>query len=101
MGDLVSRKAALGKALRHCMYCSVPLRGAPCGGCIVDTIFGGIKNLPAVDTEPVRHAKWEEYPDRAHIRCTGCRVEFPKKKMPMSRAYCPNCGAKMDKEAEK
>lgn len=52
MGDMISREAALDKALRHCWFCSVPLRGAPCGGCIVDTISGGIKNLPTVDAVP-------------------------------------------------
>ena len=102
MGDLISRGAALNKVLGHCWFCRVPLRGAPCGGCIVDTISGEIKNLPTVDAEPVRHERW------AHLGgdewcCTGCGEvihtegswEQPTKK------FCHECGAKMDKEGEK
>ena len=43
----------------------------------------------------VVHGRWEEYPDRFHVRCTNCRVEFEKVKFPIIRNYCPNCGADM------
>lgn len=70
MGELISREAALDKALRHCRNCSVPLRGAPCGGCIVDVISGGIKQLPAVDAVEV-------------VRCKDCIYKLP---LPEDRA---------------
>lgn len=45
-----------------------------------------------------RHGQWEEYPDSAHLRCSKCKVEFEKLKMPgpSARNYCPNCGVPMD-----
>lgn len=48
-----------------------------------------------IDAEPVRHGRWEEYPDKAHLRCSSCRLEFPRNKLPETRKRCPNCGAKM------
>lgn len=51
---------------------------------------------PTIEAEPVRHALWEEYPDWAHLRCTNCKMEFVKEKMPDMRKRCPNCGCKMD-----
>lgn len=48
----------------------------------------------------VRHGRWERYPGPGHIRCTGCKVELDENKMPVVRTFCPNCGAKMDKEGD-
>lgn len=98
-GDLISRKAAV-QMLMEKSYGYVVSLFPTSDECktareIAKECAEAVRQMPAVDAEPVRHAKWEEYPDRAHIRCTGCRVEFKKKKMPMSRVYCPNCGAKM------
>lgn len=69
-GDLISRETALDKALRHCRFCGVPLRGAPCDGCIVDAISGGIKQLPAVDAVEV-------------VRCGDCMWRGNERKCPM------------------
>ena len=66
----------------------------------VKTVYGdlidAINNAPTVDAAPVRHGKWEKYPDHAHFRCSECRLEFYVDRMPRVRNYCPNCGAKMD-----
>ncbi len=55
-----------------------------------------INNAPTIDAEPVRHGRREVYPDSAHLRCTACKIEFQREKMPIVLMYCPNCGAKMD-----
>lgn len=55
-----------------------------------------IENVPTIEAEPVRHGHWEFYPDDNHLRCSVCRLEFLREKMPATRKYCPNCGAKMD-----
>lgn len=54
------------------------------------------------DAEPVRHAKWVQSNSvPSYHFCSGCKRAH---KMPMScnvyvlPYYCPNCGAKMDKE---
>jgi hypothetical protein len=54
-----------------------------------------INQLSREDVEPVVHGRWIEY-QIPHIMCcsecdwgTGVQSDF---------RYCPNCGAKMDKE---
>ena len=54
--------------------------------------------MPTIEAEPVRHAQWESYPGRAYRRCSLCKKEFEKTKFGVRANYCPNCGAKMDKE---
>lgn len=55
-----------------------------------------IKEQPTIDAEPVRHGRWEEYPDSAHRRCTNCKKEFEKAKFSILALRCPICGAIMD-----
>lgn len=45
--------------------------------------------------ERMREAQWEEYPNDSFLRCSYCKLEFPKKRMPETRKRCPNCGAYM------
>lgn len=63
-----------------------------------------IGSLPAADVAPVRHGYWE-FPIFANsddeldprVRCSECggiEAAFARWK------YCPNCGARMDKEDE-
>ena len=47
---------------------------------------------PTVDAVPVRHGKWEVTP--VYIKCSECGESFPL----IPQNYCPNCGARMDKE---
>ena len=46
----------------------------------------------AIDAEPVRHGKWTITP--SHIECSECGESF----MLFPSNYCPNCGARMDKD---
>jgi hypothetical protein len=52
-----------------------------------------IRNAPAADVEPVRHGQW--------LSVCGCivRCDLCKNEAARESNYCPNCGAKMDKEA--
>ena len=61
-----------------------------------------VRALPTVEAEPVRHGKWWRYPLEQlgfpeHVymmrQCSECKKVFDQK-----WNYCPNCGAKMDKE---
>lgn len=84
MSDLISREAAL-QAVNAYDYRGLTLEDVRK---VTDGCANAIKNLTAVDAEPVRHAKWEH-----GMRCTSCRqVDTTKPN------YCPNCGAKMDLE---
>ena len=70
----------------------------------VDAMKHFIKNRPAADVAPVRHAKWEDKPNpqwRAYdIRyCSACGWSIHKSKLrnaDLNWAYCPSCGALMD-----
>ena len=57
-----------------------------------DALDGVAKCAPTVDAEPVRHGKWTITP--SHIECSECGESF----MLFPSNYCPNCGARMDKE---
>lgn len=71
-------------------------------------IEAAIKNLHELKQEPKR-GKWEKVPykrqghdeiviDREAWRCTNCG-NAPKINNPYMR-YCPNCGARMESDAE-
>lgn len=70
----------------------------------VAMVFRHIHNIPAADVAPVRHGYWEFpiFTDSddgldPRVKCSECgsvEAAFARWK------YCPNCGAKMDKEDE-
>lgn len=50
-----------------------------------------ISSLPAADVAPVRHGHWYDAGSLS-CRCSACGCKNNKE-----TAYCPSCGAKMDK----
>ena len=54
-----------------------------------------IKSIPAADVTSVRHGRWlcVDTDTEQFFLCNRC-----KKKEYWESNYCPNCGAKMDKE---
>ena len=62
-----------------------------------DTVFIAIESAPAADVEAVRHGKWKAKPNiYGVVYCSECGYELHTN----DTHYCPNCGAKMDKEDE-
>ena len=59
-----------------------------------------ILNAPVADVVEVRHGQWEKRGSK--WQCTGCKVLMSIDGTPQENLlyYCPNCGAKMDKEEE-
>ena len=57
-----------------------------------------VENFPAADVAAVRHERWEKHGSK--WQCTGCKVLMSIDGTPQENLlyYCPNCGAKMDKE---
>lgn len=62
-----------------------------------------IVNAPTIEAEPVRHGRWQitdAYPH--NVYCSACHTRFAQTHWEvwedgsLPRAYCPNCGAKMD-----
>lgn len=68
-----------------------------------------IWNAPTVEVAPVRHGFWDVYKWRddkespnTELTCSVCGITFfsPNDLNADEFHYCPNCGAKMDEEAE-
>ena len=72
-----------------------------------------LDSAPTIPAEIVVHGRWREDTDPADgdLRCTHCGIAWPKcvQKQIEEQGiwtlqtlfkYCPNCGAKMDKETE-
>lgn len=58
-----------------------------------------IRRLPSADAAPVRHGRWID--DAGAQKCSVCGTSFSDLHPLYEEAnYCPNCGAKMDEEAE-
>lgn len=75
-----------------------------------NSIRQGIQDTPTVDAEPVRHRHWI-LKDDFFARCSNCGHQTFERKVVNCWAdqywerfemprYCPNCGRKMDEEAD-
>lgn len=88
---------------RMCERCNEVMEDEPCepSDCFVREI---ITSAPAIEAEPVRHGRWEKhhhsYFGIHQCTCSECKEdEYWKKYFCYGdERYCPNCGAKMDKE---
>ena len=63
-----------------------------------DTMYC-IDNLPAADVAPVRHGRWipSDYTGDCCYTCSECGFERDAYLLDIGD-YCPECGARMDKE---
>lgn len=60
-----------------------------------------IARFPYANAEPVRHGVWLPTSDENKKRCSRCDVIHLIAQYPHGEAnYCPNCGAKMDGDAD-
>ena len=70
-----------------------------------EEIIDEIENMDAADVVEVRHGRWGEYesfPLTSSLNghpCSECGMHFSTLAIPVMK-YCPNCGARMDKEDE-
>ena len=93
MAEYIEREALLKNAQTYSMefgeYIGDDVRD-------VDAILADrVKDAPAADVEPVRHGRWLINSDGYYPYCSVCKEE---PKSGIMTHYCPNCGAKMDKE---
>lgn len=92
MSDYIEREAVLQR-LESCVGWSRPSESA----------YKDIQAMPAADVAPVVHARWGDYeafplaPSMNGYPCGNCGMHFSPSVVPVLK-YCPNCGAKMDKE---
>ena len=63
-------------------------------------LIGCLEDAPAADVEPVRHGKWVKIGADKRGRGGIWQCSLCKGSELFVTDYCPNCGAKMDQEAE-
>ena len=70
-----------------------------------DDVDFGVDKVPTADVAEVRHGYWKPYesfpmaPSLNGCPCSECDMHFSPSAIPVLH-YCPNCGARMDKEDE-
>ena len=96
MSDYISREDALGSI---CIDCSAQQDCRPDERC---ADYERIKNIPAADVAPVRHATDIYHKAHGHceFKCSLCGVEIGVVEGGELDGgkfrYCPGCGARMD-----
>ena len=91
MAEYIKRDYAVDAVLD--VYCDTPDIDLSC-----EKFEAAIRKIQAADVAPVQHAKWEVVvgsDGKEHMVCTVCRKQ---QDLTGVFSYCPNCGAKMDKE---
>lgn len=60
--------------------------------------------IPAADVAPIVHGHWIRFKDSdtcyVHMRCSACSAYWSDPSHADYFRYCPNCGAKMEREPE-
>ena len=97
MAEYIEREALMRRIKEiHCAECD-SYHGVRCRACWVDDTLDYIESEPAADVEPVKHGRWlcVDTDTEQFFLCNRC-----KKKEYWESNYCPNCGARMDEEAQ-
>ena len=92
MAEYIEREAAVKIAEKYGLANGSAL-GRHTG--LADCIASEIADIPAADVAPVRHGRWIASHDE-FCACSICK--YPVYVGWNQTNYCPNCGAKMDKE---
>ena len=98
--DVASRIAYIKRV--YCDKCNHH-DGIKCKSCGIDDALMLLEEAPEEDVAEVKHGKWYKHDKKIHgDTCYYCSV---CEKMALSDSmvweltdYCPNCGAKMDRE---
>ena len=102
MAEYIKREDAIDAVLD--VYYNTPDIDLSC-----EKFEAAILKIPAADVAPVRHGQWISLTDCANagVYCSECKKKVWKqdyapcnRKNKMRSRFCPNCGAKMDKEEE-
>ena len=101
MAEYIEREALYEKAYWHGEHPDV---GNPFPDGVDAIDIEDVDAIPAADVAPVRHGRWKPYHeadigyDEYGVRCSNCKFEVEDHEVNFIMKYCPNCGAKMDKE---
>ena len=95
--ELIDKSEVLQKLCAACYN----MGSFACISCVIPHI---IKDMPAIDAEPMRHGRWipteyDSYADGSPVwdkwECSECGHEHIGEEDTLT-AFCPDCGAKMN-----
>ena len=109
MAEYINRQDAITQVIHDCGLCrkySLDRDGIRCEYCTVGRVHQILRDMPSADVLPVRHGRWTDKRTIEHDGewyCSECGNEVTicmcgKDKM-WEYPYCPNCGAKMQGDA--
>lgn len=97
MQELIERRAALTALCEDCLQKYEGICPHPASRCVE---FRTIKQLPAIDAEPVRHGRWKNIPGMNNtVFCSEC-LAAANKELAMKYKGCPFFLARMDGGAD-
>lgn len=97
MAEYIEREALYEKSYWHGEHPNVD-NPFPDGVDAID--IKDVDAIPSADVAPVRHGRWGTHSDRPDsLICSVCKCGFDMWKHDPHN-YCPNCGAKMDGDAD-
>lgn len=87
--------------LAHLRKCKETSTGSGLTAAVITAIQSFVEGMPAADVVPVVHGEWLlRHEGYGHYwECSSCHKN-PCIYVTKDTRYCPNCGAKMDKEDE-
>lgn len=94
---LIDADALKEKACKDCSVCELTQGGNKIfdKAQAVCSEIERIDSMPTIDADPVKHGTWLPHKITASVICSNCRRVFPDE-----TPRCPNCGARMDGDAE-
>lgn len=96
MAEYIDREAAL-KRFEEIKQSGISLKDA----IYIDGVMAVIETLPAADVTPVVRGEWVDTPNGTETICSYCKADWNVFDNDTYRFnYCPNCGAKMEREDE-
>jgi NADH pyrophosphatase NudC (nudix superfamily) len=102
MPEYIEREALISRLNKVCVTDDVFGMGMQTG---IEHTINCTKEAPTADVVEVRHAKWVERKEifsdyEGEVEAIGCSECGKSQRHYQKTNYCPNCGAKMDKEKD-
>ena len=106
MAEYINREKAI-EAIKqtYCSHCN-SYNGAMCRACEHQDDMDIIEDTKAADVQPVKHGRWITWDDSGFTKCSCCNSEYYISDLQVVGDsegfvdFCPNCGARMDGEAQ-
>lgn len=106
MNEYISKHEPIEEIQRiYCTGCN-SYNGAMCRSCEHQDDMDIIEDTKAADVQPVKCGRWITWDDSGFTKCSCCNSEYYISDLQVVGdsegfvGFCPNCGARMDGEAQ-